>query len=69
MQVTEMVSRPSLPTAEQSKPSIKRSQSVSGSAPESEERRECALRRQVVLDAFDKVILESPDQLDLPQTV
>lgn len=69
MQAIEMVSRPSLSTADQTKTAIKRNELERGSVPATEERRQCRSRRQVVLDAFDKVILEYPDQLDLPQPV
>ncbi len=68
MQAIEMVSRPSRPTAERTKTSINDclKDRESTSRP-NEGRRECAPRRQVVLDAFDKVILEYPDNLNWPQ--
>lgn len=70
MQAIEMVSRPSMSasTAERTKASIDESRQERESAsPSNDGRRECIPRRQVVLDAFDKVILEYPDQLNWPQ--
>lgn len=68
MQAIEMVSRPSRPTTGRTKTSVsdclKERESTSRL---NEGRRECLPRRQVVLDAFDKVILEYPDQLNWPQ--
>ena len=67
MQAIEMVSRPSLPTAERTKTSISDSLNDCESASwTNNERRECVPRRSVDLDAFDKVILEYPDQLNWP---
>lgn len=70
MQAIEMVSRPTMSTstAERTRTSISDSlkDRVSTSRP-NEGRRECVPHRQVVLDAFDKVILEYPDQVNWPQ--
>lgn len=68
MRAIEMVSRPSISTAERTKVSISDSlkERESTSRPNGG-RHECVPHRQVVLDAFDKIILEYPDQLNWPQ--
>ena len=59
MQVIEMVSRASLPTAERTHASTNQSARTRESAsPSNDGRRECVPRLSVVLDAFDKIILE-----------
>ena len=59
MQAIEMVSRPTLRTTEQTHVSTNQSAQTRDSAsPSNGGRRECVPRRSVVLDAFDKVILD-----------
>lgn len=57
MQVIEMVSRQSLPTAERTHASTKQNtQTREPASSPYNEYRECVPRRPVILDAFDKII-------------
>lgn len=62
MQAIEMVSRPSLPM-ERTKASTNQSaQTREPDSPPNDGRRENVLRRPVILDAFDKIILDYDDR-------
>ncbi len=59
MQAIEMVSRPTLRTTERTHASTNQGVQTRGpTIPSNDGRRECVPRRSVVLDAFDKIILE-----------
>ncbi len=59
MQAIEMVSRPSSNTTGRTNASTNQSaRTHEPASPSNDGRRECVPRRSVVLDAFDKIILE-----------
>lgn len=63
MQAIEMVSRPSLPTERwKTVVTSRHAQACEPGPLPSEEHRERVLRRPVVLDAFDKIILDDDDR-------